>query len=181
MDTCARTLERAQELIDSRAQPSTDPEIEAHIDVCASCRGHIIIIDGLDGLLRGQTDPEPPASLVGDVVAAMSREAARARRRVHAGWAAAVAAVVAVAIAIGALGWDPIAATRDLANDGTVVLERASRVSEPRVDAGTLDDLRASLQSALDRTPAVPFALAIAAALAAVHVAAAMKLREARR
>jgi predicted anti-sigma-YlaC factor YlaD len=156
-------------------RPLDDAEVRAHVDSCAACRAEVDIIGGIHELLRGQVDPDPPADLVASVVAGVAREARRARARARVLAAAAVAVVLALAISVTALGWDPIAATRDLASDGAVLLERASRVSQP--SAGSLDDLRRALMSALGEAPAVPFALAAAAALAGLHLAAALGLR----
>jgi predicted anti-sigma-YlaC factor YlaD len=176
-DPCARARERAQDLCDAALRPQDDAEVRAHADACAACRAEVDIIRGIHDLLRGQVDPDPPADLVATVVAGVAREARRARARARVLAAAAAAVVLALAISVTALGWDPIAATHDLASDGAILLERASRVSQPSVDPGSLDELRRALESALGEAPAVPFALAAAAALATVHLAAALRLR----
>jgi predicted anti-sigma-YlaC factor YlaD len=174
---CARARERAQDLCDASVRPLDDAEVRVHLDACAACRAEVDIIRGIHELLRGQVDPDPPVDLVASVVAGVARETRRAKARARVLAAAAVAVVLALALSVTALGWDPIAASRDLANDGAVLLERASRVSQPSVDPRSLDELRRALESALGETPAVPFALAAAAALAALHLAAALRLR----
>lgn len=77
---CVRLRAHLEALVDGQVEPAIAAELRAHLAVCDACREHYAEAASLPSRLAAVPAPEPPASLVRDVVRRVSRERVGALR-----------------------------------------------------------------------------------------------------
>lgn len=77
---CVRLRDHLEALVDGQVEPAVAAELRAHMAACDACREHYREAASLPRRLAAVPAPEPPASLVRDVVRRVSRERVGALR-----------------------------------------------------------------------------------------------------
>jgi anti-sigma factor RsiW len=77
---CVGLRDQLEALVDGQVEPSVAAELRAHLAACDVCREHHAEAASLPSRLAAVAAPEPPPSLVRDVVRRVSRERVGALR-----------------------------------------------------------------------------------------------------
>ncbi len=103
---CEECLEQLQRYLDGDAPPAGE-DLHAHALGCPACAGRLAAARKLAECLHLLKAPSPPALLAARVVAGVYRDRRRRRLRRAAGWVAALAAALVVAVGLRAARTGP--------------------------------------------------------------------------
>ncbi len=128
---------RLSDYLDGELGAAERAELESHVDGCARCRQELGALRSTVGLLRSLPEPEPPASLVADVMARLAKQSPARAARAPSGGTLAITALAA-GLAAAALLVDLPQAPQPVpsaAPEGPA-LRRASRPAAERLALG---------------------------------------------